>query len=270
MSFWSDFRKSFGGDKDAMEKIVDRLSPWNIAKRALQQNTKDVLTGAKAVASGVKAIGEAIPEPVSKGLKSAFAQGGKTLEGVTAPFRAISTQIGAGPGSAALAAGAKIGTTRLASQVARESGTDLNAFLKDGMVEYAAQTAAEAAIPYDPLLQIAIQTEKKVFSPLVKRPISTAALLTDPESPLFEDDAYGKGIQFSDIQTAYNRSKDVSLGVALTKSYLNPFHITGVSDAILEDGGIDIDRVNLWNDADIEANFTDNTTGRWLTGLLML
>jgi hypothetical protein len=98
---------------------------------------------------------------------------------------------------------------------------------------------------------------------------------------LFEDDAYGKGIQFSDIQTAYNRtgntyeiidgkevlvSKGVSLGVALTKSYLNPFHITGVSDVILEDGGIDIDRVNLWNDEDIQANFTDNTTGRWLTG----
>jgi hypothetical protein len=256
MSFWSDFRKSFGGDKDAMEKIVDRLSPWNILKRNIQQNTKNILTTGKAVAS-------VIPEPVKKGLGQVAGQLGK---GITAPFQAISTQIGAGPGSAALAAGAKIGTTRLASQVSRESGTDLNAFLKDGMVDYAAQTAAEAAVPYDPLLQIAIQTEEKAFSPYVKRPISTAALLTDPESPLFEDDAYGKGIQFSDIQTAYNRSKDVSLGIALTKSYLNPFHITGISDAILEDGGIDIDRVNLWNDADIEANFTDNTTGRWLTG----
>ena len=266
MSFWSDFRKSFGGDKDAMEKIVDRLSPWNIAKRALQQNTKDVLTGAKAVASGVKAIGQAIPEPVSQGLKSALTQGGKTLSAATEPFRAIGKQVAAGPSAAVLGAGAKIGTTRFASQVSRESGTDLNAFLKDGMADYAAQTAAEDVNVYDPLLQVAILAEEKVFSPYVKRPISTAALLTDPESPLFEDDAYGKGIQFSDIQTAYNRSKDVSLGVALTKSYLNPFHITGVSDAILEDGGIDIDRVNLWNDADIEANFTDNTTGRWLTG----
>ena len=106
MSFWSDFRKSFGGDKDAMEKIVDRLSPWNIAKRALQQNTRDVLTGAKAVAS-------VIPEPVKKGLSQAAGQLGK---GITAPFQAISTQIGAGPGAAALAAGAKIGTTRVASQ----------------------------------------------------------------------------------------------------------------------------------------------------------
>ena len=223
MSFWSDFRKSFGGDKDAMEKIVDRLSPWNIAKRAIQQNTRDVLTVGKAVAS-------VIPEPVKKGLGQVAGQLGK---GITAPFQAISTQIGGGPGSAALAAGAKIGTTRLASQVSRESGTDLNAFLKDGMADYAAQTAAEAAIPYDPLLQIAIQAEEKVFSPYIKRPISTAALLTDPESPLFKDDAYGEGIQLSDIQTAYERSKDVSLGVALTKSYLNPFHITGISDAIL-------------------------------------
>ena len=238
MSFWSDFRKSFGGDKDAMEKIVDRLSPWNIAKRALQQNTKDVLTGAKAVASGVKAIGQAIPEPVSQGLKSALTQGGKTLSAATEPFRAIGKQVAAGPSAAALGAGAKIGTTRFASQVSRESGTDLNAFLKDGMADYAAQTAAEDVNVYDPLLQVAILAEEKVFSPYVKRPISTAALLTDPESPLFEDDAYGKGIQFSDIQTAYNRtgntyeiidgkevlvSKGVSLGVALTKSYLTSF-----------------------------------------------
>ena len=260
MSFWSDFRKSLTGDKDSMEKIVDRLSPWNIGKRAVQQNVKDALTATKFVA-------EAIPEPIKKGLGAAASQIGK---GITAPFQALNTQIMGGPSGGVLAAGAKIGVARQAAQVSqglsKSQGASLNSFLKDGMADYAAQTAAEAVIPFDPLLQVAIKLEENVFSPLVKRPISTAALLTDPESPLFEDDAYGKGIQLNDIQTAYNRSKDVSLGVALTKSYLNPFHITGISDVILEDGGIDIDRVNLWNDEDIQANFVDNTTGRWLTG----
>jgi hypothetical protein len=230
MSFWSDFRKSLTGDKDSMEKIVDRLSPWNIGKRAVQQNVKDVLTGTKFVA-------EAIPEPIKKGLGAAASQIGK---GITAPFQALNTQIMGGPSGGVLAAGAKIGVARQAAQVSqglsKSQEASLNSFLKDGMADYAAQTAAEAVIPFDPLLQVAIKLEENVFSPLVKRPISTAALLTDPESPLFEDDAYGKGIQLNDIQTAYNRSKDVSLGVALTKSYLNPFHITGISDVILEDG----------------------------------
>ena len=255
MAFWDNFKKALGGDKSAAQKVVDTLSPFSIAKRNLESNTKRVLGAAKEIID--------VAQPVLQPLGKAAGLLGK---GVTAPFQALGIQPGAGPGGTALKAGAQIGLTQGASQAARESGTDLNALLKDGMVEYAAQTAAEAAIPYDPLLQIAIQAEEKVFSPYIKRPISTAALLTDPESPLFKDDAYGEGIQLSDIQTAYERSKDVSLGVALTKSYLNPFHITGISDAILEDGGIDIDRVNLWNDADVQANFVDNTTGRWMTG----
>lgn len=255
MAFWDNFKKALGGDKTAAQKVVDTLSPFSIAKRNLESNTKKVLGAAKEVID--------VAQPVLKPLGKAAGALGR---GVTAPFQALGIQPGAGVGGTALKAGAQIGVTRGAEQVARETGNDLNELLKDGMVQYAAQTAAEAAIPVDPLLQAAIIAEEKVFSPLIKRPISTAALLTDPDSPLFKDDAYGKGIQLSDIQTAYDRSKDVSLGVALTKSYLNPFHITGISDSILEDGGIDIDRVNLWNDADIEANFVDNTTGRWLTG----
>ena len=270
MAFWDNFKKSLGGDRDAMQKIVDTLSPWNIAKKNIQDNTKRVLGAAKTVAEAV--------EPVVKPIAKVAAPLGR---GIAAPFQALGIQPGAGTGGTALQAGARIGATRVGQQIAQQTGTDINAILKDGMAEYAAQTAAEAAIPFDPLLQVSAQLEEKVFSPYVKRPISTAALLTDPESPLFIDDAYGKGIQLSDIQTAYERtgnkyetidgkkvlvSPGVSLGVALTKSYLNPFHITGISDAILEDGGIDIDRVNLWDDKDVQNNFVDNTTGRWLTG----
>ncbi len=255
MSFWDTFKNTLGDAKDSAQKIVDTLSPWNIAKKNLQENTKRVLTGAKKVAE--------IAEPVLKPVGKAAGFLGK---GALAPFEAFGIQPGAGPGGGILKAGAQIGAARATSQIEAEYGIDLNEQLRDGMADYAAQTAAEAAIPFDPLLQVAAKAEEKVFSPLIKRPISTAALLTDPESPLYKDDAYKKGFQWDDVQTAYNRSEDVSLGIALTKSYLNPFHVTGISDAILEDGGIDIDRVNLWNDQDVQENFTDNTTGRWLTG----
>lgn len=255
MAFWDNFKKALGGDKDSMQKIVDTLSPWNIGKRNLEENTKRVLGVAKDVAK--------VAEPVTKPIAKAAGFLGK---GALAPFQALGIQPGATQAGTALQAGARIGATKVGQQITQGTSTNLNDLLKDGMGQYAAQTAAEAAIPFDPMLQAAVALEEKVFSPVVKRPISTVALLTDPESPLFRDDAYGKGIQLDDIQTAYNRSKDVSLGVALTKSYLNPFHVSGISDAILEDGGIDIDRVNLWDDEDIQKNFAENTTGRWLTG----
>ena len=255
MSFWDTFKKALGEGKDTLDKVADVLSPWNSAKKNLQNNTKAILGAGKKIAD--------IASPITE-------QAGKALgflgRGALAPFQAFGIQPGAGPGGGILKAGAQIGASRAASQFEAEYGVDLNQSLRDGLADYAAQTAAEAAIPFDPMLYVAAAAEEKVFSPLIKRPISTAALLTDPESPLYADDAYKKGFQWDDVQTAYDRSKDVSLGIALTKSYLNPFHVTGVSDAILEDGGIDIDRVNLWNDADIEENFTDNTTGRWLTG----
>lgn len=263
MAFWDNFKKSLGGDKDAMQKIVDTLSPWNIAKRNIQENTKRILGGVKTARKAAEPIIEAA-QPVLGPAGEAISFLGK---GIAAPFERLSTPVGGGPGPAIVKAGTQIGLGRQAGRLAAETGVDLNNLLRDGMAEYAAKTAAEASIPFDPLLQASIQLEEKVLSPYVKRPISTAALLTDPESPLYVDDAYGKGLQLDDIQAAYERSKDVSLGVALTKSYLNPFHVTGISDAILESGGIDIERVNLWNDADIQANFVDNTTGRWLTGL---
>ena len=59
MAFWDNFKKSLGGDKDAMQKIVDTLSPWNIAKRNIQENTKRILGGAKAVARAAEPVIEA-------------------------------------------------------------------------------------------------------------------------------------------------------------------------------------------------------------------
>jgi hypothetical protein len=55
----------------------------------------------------------------------------------------------------------------------------------------------------DPILFAAQKAEEYVFSPLIARPISTAFLLSDPSSALYQADEYGKGFQLSDITDAY-------------------------------------------------------------------
>lgn len=116
----------------------------------------------------------------------------------------------------------------------------------------------------DPVLYVANKAEQYVFSPIIARPISTVNLLTDPNSPLYKSDTYGKGFQPSDIIDAYNRSEKVSLGVSMLKSQINPLGI--LESAILKSGGIDVENVNLWDDNDIKKNFQDNTLGKWVTG----
>ena len=105
MAFWDNFKKSLGGDRDAMQKIVDTLSPWNIAKRNIQDNTKRVLGVAKKAAQ----VGQPVIEPVGK-------VAGFLGKGAMAPFQALGIMPGAGPGGTALRAGARIGTTRVTQQ----------------------------------------------------------------------------------------------------------------------------------------------------------
>ena len=118
----------------------------------------------------------------------------------------------------------------------------------------------------DLLLQGAVALNTKVLSPYVFRPLSTAALLTDTTSPLYKKGEYEEGFQFSDIKSAYNRSAKVSTMQALTKSDLIPL-VKPISAMVLSTGDIDIDDVNLWDDASIEKNYVDNAVGRWFTGI---
>ena len=244
MAFWDNFK----------ELLIGALPGGPLLRTKLGQDA--AIKAGKIVAPIAKPVVDVVA-PVAKFLG----------RGITEPLKGVGVQFGAGPGGLVAGAGAQIGTSRVGAQLERQTGVELDAAAREKLSQYAIETAQEGVVPYDPLLQAAVIAEDYVFSPVIKRPIGTAALLTDPESPLFKDGPYGKGLQIEDIQTAYNRTEDVSLGVALTKSYLNPFHVTGISDAILEDGGIDIDRVNLWDDQDIQNNFVDNTTGRWMTGL---
>lgn len=132
----------------------------------------------------------------------------------------------------------------------------------------------------DPVLEIANKAEQYVFSPIIARPISTAYLLTDPNSPLYNTEKYREGFQISDVLDAYERTGDkykivngekvlvsrgVSLGVSMLKSKINPF--ASLQSGILELGGIDVDNIDLWNDADVKKNFQDNVFGKYVTGI---
>lgn len=124
---------------------------------------------------------------------------------------------------------------------------------------------AAAKSTADILLKAAVQFNDNVYSP-VMRTVSTASLLTDLSSPLYQKGEYEEGFQFSDIKAAANRSKKVSAFQAITKSNLIPF-VNPISAVVLSAGKINIDDVNLWNDESLKKNFVDNAVGRWYTGI---
>ena len=118
----------------------------------------------------------------------------------------------------------------------------------------------------DILLRAAATAEEEAISPYITRPLSTLALVTDASSPLYAPGKYEQGFQLADIRRAYNRSDDISVGVALTQSDLIP-GFKGFSDSVLSAGGIDIANIDLWNDQNVQKNFSDNVVGRYFTGL---
>lgn len=135
----------------------------------------------------------------------------------------------------------------------------------------------------DPVLKVAAKADEYVFSPLIKRPLGTGFLLTDPDSPLYKKPEFKKGFQLSDIAEAYERTGNVfetiegqeylvrpgvSLGQAFPKSWIAGISPLGQLEryVLTEIGGIDLDEVDLWNDKDIQKNFVDNPVGRFITG----
>lgn len=135
----------------------------------------------------------------------------------------------------------------------------------------------------DPVLKVAAAADQYVFSPLIKRPLGAGFLVTDPDSPLYQQEQFGKGFQLSDIAEAYKRtgnvyetvegkdylvSPGVSLGQAFPKSWIAGINPIGQLERwVLTDiGGIDLDKVDLWNNDDIQKNFVDNPVGRFITG----
>ena len=159
----------------------------------------------------------------------------------------------------AISAGVDIGTSRQLSALGLEK--EAQAIVKENL-KYSVKNQATSN---DLVLQAGVKLHDEVISPYVTRPIASAALLTDLDSPLYSDE-FTKGFQLSDITEAYNRSEEVSLGQALTKSDLNP--IKEITNLVFDKGGIDLDEVNLWNDDDIQRAFVDNTVGKYFTGIV--
>ena len=235
MSFWSDFTDELSG---VAKEVGRALIPGMAYKEGIANVAKT---------------------PVGKFI-------GKTVSGIGEGFSAAGLDI-VNPNAGRTQGLVKLATGRAIQPIVATSGAQLTSQAQAAMTDITTNLAARKVKQYDPLLVIGQAAEEKVFSPYVKRPIAAAALATDPSSPLYDAGTYGEGFQFSDLQAAYDRTKDVSLGVALTKSYLNPWHLTGISDALLEDGGVDIDRVNLWDDKDVQKNFVDNVTGKYMSGI---
>ena len=235
MSFWSDFTDELSG----VAKEIGRA-----------------LIPGMAYKEGIAAVAKT---PVGKFV-------GKSVSGIGEGFSAAGLDIGS-PNLGRTQGLARFATGKALEPIIATSGAQLTSQAQAAMTDVATNIAAKKVKQYDPLLMLGQAAEEKVFSPYVKRPIAAAALVTDPDSPLYDAGVYGEGFQFSDLQAAYDRTKDVSLGVALTKSYLNPWHLTGISDAILEDGGVDINKVNLWDDRDVQKNFVDNVTGKYMSGV---
>ena len=108
-----------------------------------------------------------------------------------------------------------------------------------------------------------------VVSGAVTRPIATLGLLSNPDSPLYEQNQYGKGFQLSDIQKAYDKTSKVSLGQSFTQSPLFQSSVFGqLADNLLEKGNVNLKKVNLWDSKDVKKNFEDNPFGRVFTGSL--
>ena len=135
----------------------------------------------------------------------------------------------------------------------------------------------------DPVLKIAAKADEYVFTPLIKRPLATGFLVTDPDSPLYKKPEFQKGFQLSDIAEAYKRTGNVyetiggetylkeagvSLGQAFNKSLIAEYSPIGqVQNYILREfGGIDLDKIDLWDNEDIKKNFVDNPVGRFISG----
>lgn len=163
-------------------------------------------------------------------------------------------------GDIVIPAGIDIGTTKPLSEL------NISEKARQGIKDNLKYAVKEQAMSNDLVLKAGVAFHDNILSPYISRPIATAALVTDINSPLYQSEEYEKGFQLNDIRRAYNRSEKVSLGQALTKSDLTP--IKSLAYAVLPTGGINLEEIDLWNDQDVQDAFVDNTVGRWFTGIV--
>jgi hypothetical protein len=159
----------------------------------------------------------------------------------------------------ATTAGTQIASQQVAGTEAPQTVQALQGAAQQAIANAGVKTAPQAS---SDLLLAASKPVGKAVSEFVNRPISTIGLLTDPNSPLYQD-----GFQLSDVKKAYDRSAKVSPFQALTKSSIfqdSPFGM--LADPLLKEGNVNLQKVNLWDDKNIQNNFVDNPVGKWFTG----
>jgi hypothetical protein len=115
---------------------------------------------------------------------------------------------------------------------------------------------------------ITLKIAHNVVEPVISkglRGVGTAALLSNPDgSPLTQPGEFEQGFQLNDIKSAWNRTEEVSVFQALTQSLLlKDSPLQNVASII---AGTDLSDVNLWDDEDIQKNFSDNIVGKIYTG----
>jgi hypothetical protein len=193
-----------------------------------------------------------IAKPVGKAFVSGVEYTAGTFAGlIGSPSAAISQTV--------LPAAVNIGTSKMLS----EKG--LSEAAQAGIKANLIYEVNEAAVSNDLMLKAAIAVEEKVLSPLLTRPAGTLGLLTDTNSPLYSPGKYEKGFQLSDVARAYQRSEQVAPFVALTQSDLLP-GLKSVSNVVFKAGGIEVDKIDLWDDQNLQKNFSDNIVGKYFTG----
>ena len=193
---------------------------------------------------------------IAKPIGRTFAQGVESTVGqlgnmIGSPSQAISQTV--------LPAAVNIGTSKILS----EKG--LSEAAQSGIKANLIYEVNQAAVSNDLMLKAAVAAEEKIISPLITRPISTVGLLTDQNSALYSPGKYEKGFQLNDIARAYKRSEEVSSFVALTQSDLLP-GLKSVSNLVFKAGGIEVDKIDLWDDQNLQKNFSDNIVGKYFTG----
>lgn len=149
-------------------------------------------------------------------------------------------------------------------QISPDTEQALNKRAQEGLQKTLTEVTKPAKPINDILLKTAV-TAEAAMSHVVTRPLSAVALLTDMNSPLYRAGEYEQGFQPMDIVRAYNRSEKVSVMEALTKSDLTV--IKPLSNVVLRAGGLEPDKIDLWDDKSIKASFHDNVVGKWFTGI---
>jgi hypothetical protein len=193
-----------------------------------------------------------IAKPVGRTFVRGVQYAGDTALGVIgSPSAAISQTV--------LPAAVNIGTSKMLS------AQGLSEAAQQGIKANLAYEVNKSALSNDLMLKAAVAAEEKVISPLLTRPISTVGLLGDFDSPLYAPGKYEKGFQVKDVASAYKRSEKVSAFVALTQSDLLP-GLKSVSNIALSAGGIEVDKIDLWDDQNLKKNFSDNIVGQYFTG----